>query len=109
MFIADGVELIGYTSWDPIDLISASTAEMKKRYGYIYVDRDNDGMAHVSESKRRASAGISRSSQRTGRVSDNFMKKHTRQLTITDSRRTIKEKDEPPTVRKAGSVCLTKC
>ncbi|MFG5559775.1 family 1 glycosylhydrolase, partial [Enterococcus faecalis] len=41
--IADGVDLIGYTSWGPIDLVSASTAEMKKRYGYIYVDRDNEG------------------------------------------------------------------
>jgi 6-phospho-beta-glucosidase len=41
--IQDGVELIGYTSWGPIDLVSAGTGEMKKRYGYIYVDRNNDG------------------------------------------------------------------
>ena len=41
--IIDGVDLIGYTSWGCIDLISASTGEMKKRYGYIYVDRDNEG------------------------------------------------------------------
>ena len=41
--IQDGVELIGYTSWGPIDLVSASTGEMKKRYGYIYVDKDNEG------------------------------------------------------------------
>ncbi|MGL4820971.1 MAG: 6-phospho-beta-glucosidase [Bacilli bacterium] len=39
----DGVELIGYTTWGCIDLVSASTGEMKKRYGFIYVDRDNDG------------------------------------------------------------------
>lgn len=39
----DGVEVMGYLSWGPIDLISASTGEMKKRYGYIYVDVDNDG------------------------------------------------------------------
>lgn len=39
----DGVEVMGYTSWGCIDLISASTAEMKKRYGFIYVDRNNDG------------------------------------------------------------------
>ena len=39
----DGVEVMGYTSWGCIDLISASTAEMKKRYGFIYVDRHNDG------------------------------------------------------------------
>ena len=39
----DGVELLGYTSWGCIDLVSASTGEMKKRYGYIYVDRDDQG------------------------------------------------------------------
>ena len=41
--IEDGVELIGYTSWGCIDLISAGTGEMKKRYGYVYVDRDDLG------------------------------------------------------------------
>ncbi|MFT8949430.1 MAG: glycoside hydrolase family 1 protein [Liquorilactobacillus hordei] len=41
--IEDGVELIGYTSWGPIDLISASTSEMSKRYGFIYVDQDDEG------------------------------------------------------------------
>ena len=39
----DGVELMGYTSWAPIDLISAGTGEMKKRYGFIYVDKQEDG------------------------------------------------------------------
>ncbi len=39
----DGVDLMGYTSWGCIDLVSAGTGEMKKRYGYIYVDRNNDG------------------------------------------------------------------
>ena len=39
----DGVEVMGYTSWGCIDLISASTAEMKKRYGFIYVDLDDYG------------------------------------------------------------------
>jgi 6-phospho-beta-glucosidase len=41
--IADGVEVMGYTSWGCIDLVSASTAQMSKRYGFIYVDRDDDG------------------------------------------------------------------
>lgn len=41
--LADGVDLIGYTPWGCIDLISASTGEMKKRYGFVYVDLDNDG------------------------------------------------------------------
>lgn len=39
----DGVELIGYTPWGIIDLVSFTTGEMKKRYGMIYVDRDNEG------------------------------------------------------------------
>jgi len=39
----DGVDLLGYTTWGPIDLVSASTGEMKKRYGFVYVDRDNEG------------------------------------------------------------------
>lgn len=39
----DGVDLIAYTPWGCIDLISASTGEMKKRYGFIYVDLDNEG------------------------------------------------------------------
>ena len=39
----DGVPLLGYTMWGPIDLVSASTGEMKKRYGFIYVDKDNEG------------------------------------------------------------------
>jgi 6-phospho-beta-glucosidase len=39
----DGVELIGYTPWGCIDLVSCSTGEMKKRYGFIYVDKDDQG------------------------------------------------------------------
>ncbi|MPM85943.1 Aryl-phospho-beta-D-glucosidase BglH [bioreactor metagenome] len=39
----DGVPVMGYTSWGPIDLISASTGEMSKRYGFIYVDLDDEG------------------------------------------------------------------
>jgi len=41
--IDDGVEIMGYTAWSAIDLISASSGEMKKRYGFIYVDLDNEG------------------------------------------------------------------
>ena len=41
--IDEGVELMGYTSWAPIDLISASTNQMSKRYGFIYVDQDDMG------------------------------------------------------------------
>jgi len=39
----DGVDLIGYTPWGIIDIVSFTTGEMKKRYGMIYVDRDNKG------------------------------------------------------------------
>ena len=41
--VADGVQLMGYTMWGPIDLISAGTSEMSKRYGFIYVDQDDAG------------------------------------------------------------------
>ena len=39
----DGVDLIGYTTWGCIDLVSNGTGEVKKRYGFIYVDIDNEG------------------------------------------------------------------
>lgn len=39
----DGCDILGYTMWGPIDLISSSTSEMSKRYGFIYVDQDDDG------------------------------------------------------------------
>ncbi|HHW7579847.1 TPA: glycoside hydrolase family 1 protein [Mannheimia haemolytica] len=41
--ISDGVDLLGYLEWGPIDLVSMSTSEMSKRYGFIYVDIDDDG------------------------------------------------------------------
>ena len=48
----DGVELIGYTPWGFIDLVSAGTGEMKKRYGMIYVDKDNEGNGTLNRSKK---------------------------------------------------------
>ena len=50
--IDDGVDLFGYTWWGPIDLVSASTGEMKKRYGFIYVDLDNDGRGSLQRIKK---------------------------------------------------------
>ncbi|MBC1419172.1 glycoside hydrolase family 1 protein [Listeria fleischmannii] len=50
--IKDGVDLMGYTSWGPIDLISASTSEMSKRYGFIYVDQDDEGNGTLKRSKK---------------------------------------------------------
>lgn len=48
----DGVNLIGYTPWGCIDLISASTGEMAKRYGFIYVDQDDQGNGSLERSKK---------------------------------------------------------
>ncbi|MDT8865212.1 family 1 glycosylhydrolase, partial [Lacticaseibacillus rhamnosus] len=52
--IQDGVDLIGYTSWAPIDLISASTGEMAKRYGYIYVDKHDDGSGTLTRYRKQS-------------------------------------------------------
>lgn len=48
----DGVDLMGYTPWGIIDIVSFTTGEMKKRYGMIYVDRDNDGNGSMKRSKK---------------------------------------------------------
>lgn len=50
----DGVELLGYTMWGPIDLVSASTGEMKKRYGFIYVDQNDDGSGSRKRYKKKS-------------------------------------------------------
>ena len=50
--IDEGVEMIGYTSWAPIDLISASTNQMSKRYGFIYVDADDMGNGTYDRSRK---------------------------------------------------------
>ena len=50
----DGVVLWGYTTWGCIDLVSAGTGEMKKRYGFIYVDRDNEGKGTLARSRKKS-------------------------------------------------------
>ena len=52
--IQDGVEIMGYTSWGCIYVVSASTAELKKRYGYIYVDRNDDGTGTMERYKKKS-------------------------------------------------------
>lgn len=52
--LEDGVEVMGYTSWGCIDLVSASTAQMSKRYGYIYVDRNDDGTGSLARYKKKS-------------------------------------------------------
>ena len=48
----DGIPVMGYTSWGCIDLVSASTGEMKKRYGMIYVNKQNDGSGNLKRIKK---------------------------------------------------------
>ncbi len=50
--VADGVDLQGYTPWGCIDLVSASTGEMRKRYGMIYVDKHDDGSGDLSRHRK---------------------------------------------------------
>ncbi|WP_312242606.1 6-phospho-beta-glucosidase [Pantoea sp.] len=50
----DGVEVMGYTSWGPIDLVSASKAEFSKRYGFIYVDQDDQGNGTLERYRKKS-------------------------------------------------------
>lgn len=52
--VKDGVELWGYTMWGCIDLVSGGTGEMSKRYGFIYVDRDDDGNGTFNRYKKKS-------------------------------------------------------
>ncbi|PAE17672.1 beta-glucosidase [Virgibacillus sp. 7505] len=50
--VEEGVELFGYTSWGPIDIISAGTSQMSKRYGFIYVDQDDEGNGTLARKRK---------------------------------------------------------
>lgn len=50
--IEEGVDLFGYTSWGCIDLVSAGTSQMSKRYGFIYVDQDDEGNGTLDRKKK---------------------------------------------------------
>ncbi|MCM3690381.1 glycoside hydrolase family 1 protein [Neobacillus niacini] len=52
--LEDGVELMGYTSWGCIDLVSMSTGEMSKRYGFIYVDKNDDGSGTLERRRKES-------------------------------------------------------
>ena len=52
--VDDGVDVLGYTSWAPIDLVSQSKGEMSKRYGYIYVDLDDQGNGTRKRSRKKS-------------------------------------------------------
>ena len=50
----DGVDLLGYTPWGCIDIVSAGTGEMKKRYGFVYVERYDDGTGNFGRRKKKS-------------------------------------------------------
>ena len=50
----DGVDLLGYTPWGCVDLISATTGEMSKRYGFVYVDKDDTGKGSLKRSRKKS-------------------------------------------------------
>ena len=52
--VDDGVDLKGYMMWSPIDIISSSTGEMKKRYGFIYVDKDDEGNGTLKRTPKKS-------------------------------------------------------
>jgi len=52
--IADGVDLFGYTWWGPIDMVSASTSQMSKRYGFIHVDQDDMGNGTLKRTRKKS-------------------------------------------------------
>lgn len=52
--IEDGADILGYTWWGPIDIVSAGTGEMKKRYGFVYVYRNNDGSGTLKRMRKES-------------------------------------------------------
>ena len=50
--VKEGVDLLAYTMWGCIDLVSAGTGEMRKRYGFIYVDKDDEGKGTYARSRK---------------------------------------------------------
>ncbi|WP_394684962.1 glycoside hydrolase family 1 protein [uncultured Microbacterium sp.] len=52
--LEDGVDVLGYTSWGCIDIVSASTAQLSKRYGFIYVDRNDDGTGTLDRYRKKS-------------------------------------------------------
>ncbi|WP_249029555.1 family 1 glycosylhydrolase [Tannockella kyphosi] len=50
----DGVDVMGYTAWGPIDIVGAGTGQMSKRYGFIYVDKDDQGNGTLQRKKKKS-------------------------------------------------------
>lgn len=71
--IEDGVEVMGYTAWGCIDCVSMSTAQLSKRYGLIYVDRNDDGTGQLTRYKKKSFDWYRQVIQTNGRyLEDNF-------------------------------------
>ncbi|MGF3084484.1 glycoside hydrolase family 1 protein, partial [Streptococcus pyogenes] len=71
--IEDGVEVMGYTAWGCIDCVSMSTAQLSKRYGFIYVDRNDDGTGQLTRYKKKSFDWYRQVIQTNGRyLEDNF-------------------------------------
>lgn len=52
--IHDGCDIMGYLYWGPFDIVSAGTGEMKKRYGFVHIDRNNDGTGTLKRTKKKS-------------------------------------------------------
>jgi 6-phospho-beta-glucosidase len=52
--IDNKIDLFGYTVWSALDIVSSGTGEMKKRYGFIYVDKDDDGNSTMKRSRKKS-------------------------------------------------------
>lgn len=65
--VQDGVDLMGYTVWGCIDLVSASSAQFSKRYGFVYVDRNDDGTGTLERYKKKSFAWYKRVIESNGR------------------------------------------
>lgn len=91
--VADGVELMGYTVWGCTDLVSAGTGEMAKRYGLVYVDKDNEGKGSL-ERRRKDSfywyqKVIESNGENLGRVVGTLGKEHIYKDDNEGSERTV--------------------
>ena len=52
--LLNGVDVMGYTVWGCIDVVSFTTGELSKRYGFIYVDRDDKGNGSLKRSRKKS-------------------------------------------------------
>ena len=81
----DGVECLGYTMWAPIDLVSLSTGEMKKRYGFIYVDMDDKGNGTLKRTKKKSFNWMKHIIETNGKALDEKLEQSARVLFIIDT------------------------